>query len=492
MGKALDGMSVRVAVLGAGLSGICMAIQLRKQGIHDFVMFEKADSVGGTWRENTYPGIACDVPSHVYSYSFELNPDWSHAYSSGREIWDYCRHCVEKYKLEEHLKLSCEVRSVKFEEDCWQITTADGVVTADVVVSGLGGLHLPNRIDIKGMECFEGARFHTAEWDHNHSIGGKRVAIIGTGASSAQVLPGIADDVESVTVFQRSAAWVLPRMAQDIPQERRDLFRRSPWRMRLHRWYVWMLMDFLGVLSLKRDGPLAGRLKLAGLQHLENSVNDPEIRERLTPDYEPGCKRRVISDDYLSTFNEDHVYLVTEDIDYIEKNGIRDVTGKFHEVDTIVEATGFRPFDISSYVRIEGRNGKALKDAWSERVETFRTMMVPSFPNFFLLLGPNSATGHTSALIMIESQVRYAIQCLQLMDRTGISQLDPDPHIVIQYNRRLQKALGKMVFGGGCNAWYTDENDVNFTLWPYSATRFLWEQWHPKISEFRSPLQASN
>lgn len=262
------------------------------------------------------------------------------------------------------------------------------------------------------------------------------------------------------------------------------MFRRHPWLMRLYRWYLWMMMDVVGTLSLRRKTLFAKRLRRMGLRHLEESVHDPALRARLTPDYDPGCKRRCISDDYLSTFNRSNVHLVTDPIVRVEPNGIRDASGTLHEVDVIVEATGFRPFDITDYVSIVGKAGRRLRDAWSERIETLRTMMIPAFPNFFLLLGPNSATGHTSALIMIESQARYIANVLAWMRREHVSQIDPDPVVVEQYNERIQRDMKRMVFSGGCNAWYTDRNDRNFTLWPYSAARFLWEQANPRRGEF--------
>lgn len=478
--------SVRVAVLGAGMSGICMGIQLRTHGIEDFIILEKADSVGGTWRENTYPGVACDVPSHVYSFSFELNPNWSHSYSSGREIWDYCERCVDKYQLRDKIRFGTRVTNVSFDGTRWHVETESGRrITADVVVSGLGGLHLPNRAAIDGIETFAGARFHTAQWDHTQNLKGCRVAIIGTGASAAQVLPEIAKDVASVTVFQRSAAWVFPRLAHDIPEQRRNLFGRMPLLMRLYRWFLWLMMDITGTLSLRRNSWFAERLRKVALAHLDESVSDPALRARLTPDYQPGCKRRCISDDYLSTFNRSNVHLVTDRITRIEPEGVRDATGKLHPVDVIVEATGFRPFDITDYVNIVGRDGKRLRDVWGDRVESFRTVMVSGFPNFFMLLGPNSATGHTSALIMIESQAQYVMRSLEFMARHELAYIDPDPDVVRRYNDRLQKDMQKMVFSGGCNAWYTDSHDRNFTLWPYSALRFLAEQWNLKRDEFR-------
>ncbi len=479
--------SVRVAVLGAGMSGICMGINLLKKGIRDFVILEKAEAVGGTWRENRYPGVACDVPSHLYSFSFELNPEWSHSYSSGSEIWDYCERTVDKYGLRDHIRFGTEVTDVKFQGGKWRIATRNGEnIVADTVVSGLGGLHLPKKIDFEGRDTFRGEMFHTAEWPEGVNLRGKRVALIGTGASAAQTLPGIAGDVADVTVFQRSAAWVFPRLARDISESRRSIFRNVPFAMRAYRSFLFLFMDVMGVWSLRRGTFMAKRLREAGLKHLDESVKDPDTRSKLTPDYEAGCKRRVIADDYLTTFNEEHVHLVTDGIDRIEPDGVRDKTGKLHEMDVIVEATGFRPFDISDYVNVEGLNGLKLKDAWAEKVDSLRTMMIPGFPNFFMLLGPNSATGHTSALIMIESEAKYVMKCLAWMEEEGLAQIDADPEVVKTYNARLQRDIKPMVFSGGCDAWYTDDNDYNFTLWPYSAVRFCLEQGTLHKQEFQT------
>ena len=481
----------RIAILGAGMSGLCMAIELRKLGVSDFIVLEKAGSVGGTWRDNTYPNIACDVPSHVYSFSFELNPNWSHSYSGGKEIWEYCRRCADKYGLAPYLHFGREVTAAEYNDDKtdkpWRILLADGQeVYADMVVSGLGGLHLPKRAEIDGIDTFQGKRFHTALWDHDHDLTGRKVAVIGTGASAAQMLPGIAPVVDEVAVFQRSPAWVFPRLDGAIEPKRRERFRKHPWLMRGYRWFLWGFMDLMGVLSLRRGSMMSDRTRKAGLDHLEASVTDKATRAKLTPDYDPGCKRRVISDDYLDTFNRNNVTLVTSGIEKIVPNGVVDGDGTLHEVDTLIEATGFRPFDITDYVSITGKGGKTLQEAWSEKVDSHRTMMVPGFPNFFLMLGPNSATGHTSALIMIESAAKYVANCLRLINSSELKQLDPDPKVVAAYNSRLQRDIKKMVFSGGCGAWYTDDNDYNFTLWPYSAARFLWEQAKVRREEFQA------
>ncbi len=477
----------RVAILGAGMSGICMGATLRRAGNADFVILEKAASVGGTWRENTYPGVACDVPSHVYSFSFDLNPEWSQAFSPGQEIYDYCKRCVARFGLEPHIRFGQEVLEVAFVDGLWQVTLRGGErVRAHAVVSGLGGLHVPNRASIAGLDSFAGQRFHTAQWDHEHSLKGKHVAVIGTGATAAQVLPAIAPDVASVTVFQRHAAWVFPRMASAISESTRERFRRSPWRMRLYRWFLWAFMDVMGILSLARGGWFNQRMRQGALAYLDAAVRNPVLRKQLTPNYEAGCKRRVVSDDYLQAFNRDNVHLVTDRVAQVTAAGVVDASGTLHEVDTIIEATGFKPFDITDYVQISGRDGQRLQDVWREHVQSFRTLMVPGFPNFFLLLGPNSATGHTSALIMIESQARFALQCLQMLERDGLRHLDPLPEATEGFNRRVQRDMSRMVFSGGCESWYTDEHDYNFTLWPYSAFRFVFELARPLRREFRA------
>ncbi len=471
--------------MGSGLSGICAAIRLRKKQITDFIVLEKASGVGGTWRDNSYPGIACDVPAHLYSFSFELKPDWPHFYPSGREIHDYCQMCVDKYHLASHIQLNAQVESAEFDGRYWQIRLTDGRrIEASVLISGLGGLHSPKHPDIEGLESFAGDRFHTAEWNHNCSLEGKRVGIIGTGASSVQVLPAIADQASSIKVFQRSAAWVFPRIAHKIPESRQALYRRHPWLMRLNRWRLWLRLDILGMLSLRRDSRMNRRSARLSLGYLERKVKDPELRKKLTPDYEVGCKRRCISDDYFSTFNQPHVELITDAISSVDKDGIRDETGQHHSLDVIIEATGFHPISIADQVAIRGREGKPLSQAWADGIKSFRTVMVPNFPNFFMLLGPNSITGHTSALIMIESQVDYMIKCLMLAEREGYNCLEPKADFTDGYNERLQKDMKRMTFDGGCGAWYTTDRNHNFTLWPRSAMLFVLELFAPNRSEF--------
>jgi cation diffusion facilitator CzcD-associated flavoprotein CzcO len=475
----------RVLILGAGMSGICMGVRLRQSGIRSFLILEKANRVGGTWRENTYPGVACDVPSHLYSFSFDLNADWSHVFSSGAEIQAYCEGSVERHALGEHLLLDTEVVGARFVDDAWQVDTSDGRrFEADVVVSALGGLHVPRMPDIPGIESFGGALFHTARWDHGCDLHGQRVAVIGTGASAVQVVPAIAAATRHLTIFQRQPGWVVPRQDQAYDEPTRRRFRRSPLRARLQRWWIYLQLEARGRFVLR--GSLLNRIVERQCRaFLEQEIPDPTLRRKLTPEYPPGCKRILISDDYYAALRRDDVTLETAPITAIERGGVRTGDGRLHEADVIVAATGFRPFDITNHVDVQGRDGVALRDVWRERIEAHRTLMVPGFPNLFLLLGPNSGLGHNSVILMIEAQVRYVLKSLALLERERAPWMEPRPDATRRFNHGLQRGLARTVFGGGCGAWYTDEKDQNFTLWPYSTPRYFLSLWQPRRAEFR-------
>lgn len=480
----------RVAVLGAGMSGICMGAHLRRRGITSFVMLEKADRPGGTWRDNTYPGVACDVPSHLYSFSFDLNPDWSRAYSSGDEIQAYCEACVDRHGLREHLRLGTEVTRARFVDDGWEIETRDGEpYRADVMVSGLGGLHVPKMPDIRGLETFRGELFHSARWNHDCDLDGKRVAVIGAGASAVQVVPAIAGLTGHLTVFQRQPGWVVPRKDRPFSETARARLRRFPLLTRLLRWWVYLQLETLGRFVVR--GSLFNRFaEWQARRFLEREIPDPELRRQLTPTYPPGCKRVLVSDDHYATLRRNDVTLETTPIAAIEAEGIRTADGRLHAVEVIVACTGFKPFDITSYVDVRGRGGVALRDAWRDRIEAHRTLMVPGFPNFFFLLGPNSGLGHSSVLLMIEAQVAYIMKALELLERQRSRWLEPRVEAARRFSTTLRRGLARTVFEGGCNAWYTDDKDQNFTLWPYSTPRYFLALRRPKPREFRFSPQS--
>lgn len=383
-----DAPHVRVAILGGGMAGLCMAIRLKQRGVKSFALLEKAGRVGGTWRENTYPGVACDVPSHLYSFSFEQNPEWSRVFAPGWEIQKYCERCVETYGLASHLRLGTEVRDVRFEDGRWRVETSDGfTLFADCVVSALGGLHRPNRPSFPGQASFRGRLFHSAEWDHACDMRGKRVGVVGSGASAIQIVPAIAPDTAEVKQFQRTPGWVVPRFDSAISAATRRRFRDHPWLLRAQRWLLYSLLEARGRFVV--EGSWMNRLvEKQARGHLAKQVRDPDTRRSLTPDYALGCKRVLVSDDYYPSLNRDNVELVTSPIEGFEPEGIRSADGALHRLDAIVTATGFRPFDVSEEVSVRGRAGDTLKDTWGGHIEAHRTVMVPGFPNFFFFARP--------------------------------------------------------------------------------------------------------
>jgi cation diffusion facilitator CzcD-associated flavoprotein CzcO len=466
------------------MSGICMGVRLKQRGVGSFVILEKAGRVGGTWRDNTYPGVACDVPSHLYSFSFDLNPDWSRVFSSGAEIQAYCEASVERHWLRDHLQLNTEVGEVRFAGDRWLIETMDGRrISADLVVSGLGGLHVPKMPDLPGLDTFNGPLFHSARWDHACDLTGKRVAVIGTGASAVQIVPAIAGSAQHVTVFQRQPGWVVPRQDRAYSDTALSRFRRYPLLARLQRWWIYLQLESRGRFVV-RGSWLNRMVERQCRAFLEREIPDPELRRKLTPAYPPGCKRLLVSDDYYAALCRNDVTLEADRISGIEPAGVRTVDGSLHEADIIVAATGFKPFDITNHVDIRGRDGLALGEAWRDRIEAHRTLMVPGFPNLFLLLGPNSGLGHNSVILMIEAQVDYVLKSMALLARHRSHWMEPLPEAARRFNDRLQQGLARTVFDGGCNAWYTDEQDRNFTLWPHSTPHYILSLRQPQAAEF--------
>ncbi len=475
---------VQVAVLGAGISGLCMAIRLKAKGIDSFLVLEKADRVGGTWRENSYPGVACDIPSHLYSYSFAPNPNWSRVFAPGAEIQQYCEQIAETENLTPYIQFNSKVEQVAYVENHWQVKLTDGrTITADFVVSALGALHVPFTPDFEGLDQYQGQMFHSARWDHACDLTDKRVAVIGSGASAIQIVPEIAESVQHLTVFQRSPAWIVRRRDKPYSESTQRWFRRIPLLQRLLRWFFYWFLEFRGRF-VRKGNRIGKHLEKRAHRHMRRHIHDPAVLEKLTPDYAIGCKRMLLSDDYYRTLARPDVTLVTEPIARVTEDGIESTDGTMHPVDVIIPATGFRPMDVGSLIDVLGPNQQRLSDQWENRIEAHRTVMVPGFPNFFFLLGPNSGLGHNSVILMIESQVDYILGCLKLLDRHKKSKIEPLPESLDAYQSYLDKGMQRTVFAGGCNAWYTDDKDQNFTLWPYSVAKFSWQMRKPKSKEF--------
>lgn len=476
---------LRIAILGAGFSGMGMAVALRRRGFDDFVIYEKADDVGGTWRENTYPGVACDVPSHLYSFSFDINPEWTRRYSSGQEIWDYMRRCARKHGLYEKTEFGRKAVRLRHDGRRWTIEFADGAkAQADIVVSGLGGLHEPNIPDFPGMESFAGPVFHTARWRHDVDLAGKRVAIIGSAASAVQVIPEIAPKVARLDVYQRTPNWVMPRQSYAYPAWARKLFKAIPPLARLYRAYYFFLLESRHLAFHRNDNFMKRFVRKQFARHLEEQVRDPELRKKLTPDYPVGCKRILISDDYFPAIQRDNVDLVVEGIERIENSGIRTKDGRLREVDVIILATGFKPFNLVESVEVVGPAGASLREVWADGIRAHRTVAAPGFPNFFMLLGPNSGLGHNSVVLMIEAQVKYVLQLIEKMKATGAALVEPTQEAAAAYDARIQRELSQRVWAAGCGAWYVDERGRNYTLYPHAVRRFLKEMKTPDMKEY--------
>ena len=460
---------VRVLVVGAGFAGIGTAIKLDDAGLHDYVVIDKGQDVGGTWRDNTYPGAACDVPSQLYSFSFAPNPDWSRSFSPQPEIHAYLRRVAETSGILDRFHLGCELLDAAWDESArlWRVSTSQGDLTADVIVSGSGGLSEPKLPDIEGLDDFEGTLFHSARWDHDQDLTGKRVAVIGTGASSIQIVPEVAREVAHLDVYQRTAPWVMPRRDRVYTRAERFGFRRLPGLQRLYRTAIyWGRECFVPGFTL--DPRLAAPARVAALKNIATGISDPHLRERVTPDFQIGCKRILISNDYYPALDQDHVDLVTDPIARITATGIVTRDGVEREVDAIVVATGFFTTEQPIAEHLKGRDGLTLADAWRESgMAGYKGTTISGFPNLFQIVGPNTGLGHSSMVFVIESQIAYVIEALRTMEREGLASVEPTRAAQDAWNVDLQRRMKRTVWStGGCASWYLDEHGRNTTLWP--------------------------
>lgn len=475
-----------VAIIGAGFAGLGMAIRLKQSGEHDFVVLEKADDLGGTWRENTYPGCACDIPSYLYSYSFEPNPHWTRQYPRQQEIWEYLRHCADKYGITGHLRYRTRMTSAEFDDDArlWRLhTEGGGVILARVVISAMGPLHLPSVPDIAGLDRFQGTLFHSAQWDHSHDLTGKRVAVIGTGASAIQFVPHLARQAASVRVFQRTAPWIVPKADRRITRLEHHVLRLMPWLQRLRRNTIYWLHELrvLGMVVNPKFMVIAEKVARA---HLRRSITDPELRRALTPDYQIGCKRILLSNDYYPALSQPHVDLVTEKISEIGQDAVVTADGVRHEVDAIILGTGFHVVDAMDSLPITGAGGRQLREAWRNGVEAYYGMSVAGFPNLFLLVGPNTGLGHNSIVFMIEAQVHYVLRCLQLLRRSGATSIEVRASALRAFNDEIQGRLGTTVWSSGCRSWYLDDSGRNRSIWPGTTVSYWLRTRRPNPADY--------
>ena len=460
---------VRVAIIGAGFGGLGVAIKLREAGFEDFLVLERDEALGGTWWANTYPGCACDVPAHLYSYSFQLNPNWSRMFAPQPEILEYLRRTARERGIEGHLRFRTEVHGARWDEDAqlWHVDTSRGSLNAQVLVAAAGGLVEPNYPDIPGLADFQGACFHSARWDHDHDLRGERVGVIGTGASSAQFIPEVQKLASQLTVLQRTPGWVMPRLDHPHSDTQKRLFARFPTLQRAVRTSLYYTAEGL-VLGLVYDQRLLKALERIARRHLEKQVPDPEVRARLTPNFRIGCKRIIFSNDYLRSYAEPNVELVSDGIREVVGDGVITNTGRHIELDTILLGTGFQVFDPPHASGVVGRDGRTLRERWSDGgIRAYLGTAVANFPNHFMVMGPNTGLGNNSMINVIEAHAGFVVEALKTMDARGLASVEVREDVEKRYNENIQARLQHTVWNeGGCKSWYVGPDGRNHTLWP--------------------------
>lgn len=458
----------RIIVVGTGFSGLCMGVKLREQGEENFVLLERAGDVGGTWRDNTYPGCACDVESHLYSFSFEPNPNWSRMYAPQPEIHAYLRHVATKYDLLRHVRFHANLIGSRYDEarQLWVVTAEDGrVFEGEVLVSGMGGLSNPATPHLPGIETFQGTTFHSATWDHGYDLADKRVAVIGSGASAIQFVPRIAPLVASLLYFQRTPPWVVPKMDRPIRPEEKADFHNNPWRQRLARIKLYWTLE-MRFLAFKFKPEWMNLVAKVGKHRINKAIRDPALRAKLTPDYTPGCKRLLISNDYYPALGRTNVQVITDGIKAVTARGIVTHDGQEHPVDAIIYGTGFKVQDPIPPATVFGKGGLDLADVWRQGPEAYMGISVAGFPNFFMLMGPNTGLGHNSMVFMIESQAHYITEALKAMKAQRIKAIDVKPQAQARFVNGVQAELKQTVWNSGCKSWYINEQGRNTTTWP--------------------------
>ncbi len=474
-------------VIGAGMSGICMGIKLQERGIDDFLIIEKSPDVGGTWYDNSYPGACCDVASVLYSYSFEPNPDWSRKFAPHDEIQAYFVHCVDKYGLGDRMRLDAAVESARFDDaqGIWTLQLEGGEqLHCKCLVSGLGQLNRPNIPDFMGAESFAGEVFHSARWRHDIDLAGKRVAVIGSAASALQFIPPVAKQVEQLTVYQRSANYVVARNDHEYSAADKSRFKRYPMLQKLHRLMVYLQGEALSYPLMRAKSWLRARFTKGSAGYLEEQINDPELRRKFTPDYPAGCKRILISDDFYQAFCRPNVELVTSPITSISPHGMVSEDGIDREVDVIIYGTGFNSTEFLSGIEIFGRSGRSLREAWAEGAEAYRGVSVSGFPNFFMLYGPNTNLGSNSIIFMVERQVNYIVRCVDKTLSHRLKSLDVNEAVMRAYNDRMQGELAKTVWVASCDSWYKNKAGKVVNNWPRSTLAYWWHMRSPDFTDF--------
>ena len=457
-----------IVIVGCGFGGLGMGIRLRQAGLTDFTILEQGSEVGGTWRDNHYPGAACDVESHLYSYSFEQNPSWSRRFAPQKEILAYLIHCADKYGVRPHIRFRCAVTGARFDDlsGTWEVSTSDGKsIRCRVLVMACGGLSRPAIPELPGLSSFAGKVFHSARWDHSFSLTGKRVAVIGTGASAIQIVPAIAPQVEQLFVYQRTPPWIIPKPDRYIKQQHRQRLAEHRLLLQLTRTLFYLLHELAGVGFFVAPGlleKLSGQVK----KFIARSIADETLRAQLTPSYALGCKRILLSNDYYPALCRQNVELVTSGIAEVTPEGIRTQDGKERQLDAIILATGFQAAEVVAPFPMLGRGGIDLGKQWQDGAEAYLGTTVSGFPNAFLIVGPNTGLGHNSMILMIESQIQYILSAIQAMQEQKLVSVEVKSEVQRRYNLTIHERLKHTVWSSDCGSWYYTRSGKNTTLWP--------------------------
>lgn len=462
-----------VAIIGSGFSGLGAAIRLRQEGVTDLIVLERAAALGGVWRENRYPGCACDVESHLYEYAFAPNPNWTRRYSPSEEIWTYLEECADRFDVRRLIRFGAEVTRAEWDDAAavWRISTSVGPYTARVLVCATGALAEPRPPALPGLDAFQGPVFHSARWDHSVNLAGKRVVVLGTGASAVQFIPAIQPQVSRLIVFQRTPAWVVPRRDRPVPDRLKRLFRRMPATQRWLRRFIFAYRELLGI-GFRRPWVLR-MLSFIATRHRTRQVPDPDLRRRLTPEYGVGCKRILVSDDYYPALGQPNVELVSGAAAAITPTGVVGADGVERPADVIVCGTGFQVTEFLFARWIVGREGRTLSQAWARTATAHLGTTVAGFPNLFLIPGPNTGLGHSSVIMMFEAQIEHLVSAVRHLETPGVLAMEPTADAQAAFVAEVDRRMARTVWvTGGCRSWYLDATGRNSTLWPGSIPEY--------------------
>lgn len=478
---------IEYLIIGSGFGGICMAIRLKQQGFHNFIIVERNDEIGGTWYDNVYPGAACDVQSHLYCYSFEPNPNWSRMFGPQQEIFGYMKHCVAKYDLQKHIQFGENIISTSYneQEKVWETKSENGnTYRSKFLISCSGGLSQPAYPDIKGLKTFKGDLFHSAKWKKSFDLKNKKVAIIGTGASAIQIIPAIVNEVEQLDVYQRTPAWVIPKPDRPMKGIEKWLFQKIPFTQTLFRTWLYWVHELMAIAFVK-DTRLMKLLRKLATRYIKKIVKDVALQQKLIPNYLIGCKRILLSNEYYQALIKKNVEVVVDGIAEVNERGILTKDGVQRNIDAIVLATGFQAAEAANAFSVQGKNGKYLNEVWQDGAEAYLGTSVAGFPNFFFVVGPNTGLGHSSMILMIEAQVQYILDGLQYLQKNKLYTADVKAEIQKKYNQDIQEKLSKTVWqNGGCKSWYQTKDGKNVTLWPGFTFTFMNKTRHFEPSKY--------